>query len=326
MIELSVIIPMYNASKYIIEAIESILNQTGIYLELIIINDGSTDNSIELVDKYNHLKNVKIYNKNNGGAGSARNLGLKKATCKYVMFLDADDFLSDLNICYDCIKEMEMHCLDIAVFSYKYRNTANNRTIIPWIYPNFSDGGHYVQTLKQIISNGIFPASPCYRIIKRQFLVKNNIYFREGHTAEDIDWFIKTLINIPKIKFINRSSYVYRKENLDSITNKIDSNKCEDLYLAIKESISIIAQIKNTELKDILLSAIAYQYCILLSNIYTVGIYNTYKSKLNSIKFLFNYTLFPKVKYISIISQLIPLKLLAKVLHHYRIKYAKSNA
>ena len=88
----SIIIPVYNLSDYIKETINNILNQKYKNFELILINDGSTDNTPNILKKFsNKYKNIKMFNKKNGGVSSARNLGLKKANGKYIYFLDGDD-------------------------------------------------------------------------------------------------------------------------------------------------------------------------------------------------------------------------------------------
>ena len=92
-IKISVIIPIYNVEKYIRECIESILNQTFRNIEVIAVNDGSKDNSIKIVEEYLSDRRLKIINKENGGAPSARNIGMKTARGKYVYFIDSDDFI-----------------------------------------------------------------------------------------------------------------------------------------------------------------------------------------------------------------------------------------
>ena len=85
--KISVIVPIYNSEKYISNCIDSILSQEYKDFELLLINDGSTDNTINIINSYNDGR-IKIYNQENKGAGSARNLGLKYATGKYIVFID----------------------------------------------------------------------------------------------------------------------------------------------------------------------------------------------------------------------------------------------
>ena len=324
MTKLSVIIPMYNATKYIDAAINSVLSQKKISIEIIVIDDGSTDSSLKKLKKYNDQ--IKVYSKKNGGAASARNFGLQKANGKYVMFLDSDDYISNNNICFECINIMESQCLDIILFSFKYFNQNSNKYTIPWKYPQFTKKTtNATELILSLISHGIFPASPCFRIIRKNYLIENNITFREGYVAEDIDWFIKTIINTSKIKIINNCSYIYRKAISSSVTSQTTLLKCKDLLTAINESILAIKNSNNLRLKNGIYSAIAYEYCILMSNIYAIHELDTFYKDLKSLNYLLNYTLFPNIKYIKLMYHLIGLRFTAKFLYIYNKNFAKSN-
>ena len=90
--DVSIIIPIYNASKYLKRCLDSVINQTKTELEIILINDGSTDNSEEIIKEYKD-KRIRYFKNKNQGIGKTRNFGITKATGKYIMFLDSDDFL-----------------------------------------------------------------------------------------------------------------------------------------------------------------------------------------------------------------------------------------
>ena len=94
---LSVVVPVYNVEEYIYECIESILNQDIDGVEIIVINDGSTDNSLKIVKSFNDER-IRIIDKENGGLSSARNVGLKEAVGEYVIFIDSDDYLKDKSV------------------------------------------------------------------------------------------------------------------------------------------------------------------------------------------------------------------------------------
>lgn len=113
---ISVIVPVYNAEKYISKCIDSILSQTFKDFELILINDGSTDNSDLICGKYASIDNrVKVFHKQNGGAGSARNLGVQKAVGDWIMFVDADDWIEPE--CLDICSKYISRNIDLIVFS-----------------------------------------------------------------------------------------------------------------------------------------------------------------------------------------------------------------
>ena len=103
---LSVIVPVYNVEDYIIQCIDSILNQTLKNMEIIIVNDGSTDNSMNYIRDYKDER-IRIINKKNGGLSSARNLGMNAAKGKYIAFVDSDDFLSEKNAYQEMVNILE---------------------------------------------------------------------------------------------------------------------------------------------------------------------------------------------------------------------------
>lgn len=115
--KISIIIPVYNVEKYIERCLESILNQTFNEYEVIIVNDGSTDNSGKICDKYSEInKNINVIHKKNGGVSSARNLGIDVAKGEYIAFIDPDDFIDSnmFKILYENLKELNG---DIAICS-----------------------------------------------------------------------------------------------------------------------------------------------------------------------------------------------------------------
>ena len=119
----SIIIPIYNAETTLKRCVDSVLKQTYQNIEIILVNDGSTDRSGEICDYYNNYDHIKVINKENGGLSSARNAGIEEAFGEYVLFLDADDFLDD-NICEKLsgaiTKGVDPDCLD---FGIKYVNS-----------------------------------------------------------------------------------------------------------------------------------------------------------------------------------------------------------
>ena len=94
---ISIIVPIFNAEKYINKCIDSLLNQTKKELEIILVNDGSTDNTENIIKNYKD-KRIKYYKNKNQGIGKSRNFGITKATGKYIMFIDSDDYIED-NAC-----------------------------------------------------------------------------------------------------------------------------------------------------------------------------------------------------------------------------------
>ena len=115
--KVSMIVPVYNVEKYIGKCLESIVNQTFKNIEIIVVNDGSTDNSQEIINEYEkkYPNLLKSYEKENGGLSDARNYGLEKANGDYICFVDSDDFLA-----IDLLEKLEKYMtLDIDMIKYK---------------------------------------------------------------------------------------------------------------------------------------------------------------------------------------------------------------
>ena len=116
---ITVVVPIYNAEQYIERAVKSLLNQTTNEIEIILVDDGSKDNSGKICDKYGKLENVKVIHKENGGLCTARNIGLANASGKYVSFVDSDDFM-DTDAYEKIINILKHNEADILDFGWRY--------------------------------------------------------------------------------------------------------------------------------------------------------------------------------------------------------------
>lgn len=113
---ISIIIPVYNVKKYLPECFENVIRKSKYNVEILLIDDGSTDGSEQLCDEYaSQYDNVKVFHKENGGSGSARNIGLQLATGEYVLFLDSDDYIT-IEALEDLYEKSNKQRLDILLF------------------------------------------------------------------------------------------------------------------------------------------------------------------------------------------------------------------
>ena len=198
--DISIIVPIYNAEKYLNKCIDSIINQTKKELEIILINDGSTDNSETIIKKYDD-KRIKYFKNKNQGIGKTRNFGIDKATGKYIMFLDSDDFL-ELNACEKMYEKAEKEKLDIVVCDY-YRYF-DNGTKEEVKLPDFKNSS--LKDDPNIISEHL---SPWAKIYKTDLIKKNNIKFVEKLKYEDAPFVIEALCEADKIGKINECLNYY---------------------------------------------------------------------------------------------------------------------
>ena len=117
----SIIIPAYNVADYLENCVESILKQTYDNYEIIIVDDGSTDETGKVADELlKQSKQINVVHQSNGGASKARNTGMKRSTGDYILFLDGDDFWSDSHFLKQIVSELTIKLVDVIIFGYSY--------------------------------------------------------------------------------------------------------------------------------------------------------------------------------------------------------------
>lgn len=227
MIKISVIVPVYNVEKYLPNCLQSLVNQNYNDYEIIIINDGSTDNSEKIIKDYKtkYPKLIKYYKKDNGGLSSARNLGIVKSIGEYLLFVDSDDSL-EINALNTLANHINKKKLDIIVFNL-YSVKDNIKEEIQTFNTNIND-----KIKKYIIGN----PSACNKLIKKDLFIKNNLKFKEGIYYEDLMLMPILIKYTNKIDFINKNLYNYYIRS-NSITNKINYNKKMDSIFIIVEEL-----------------------------------------------------------------------------------------
>ena len=232
MTKLSIIIPIYNVGDYISECLDSILHQSFKDLEVICVNDGSTDNSLDILNRYKESDNrVIIIDKANEGSGVARNYGLGVARGEYVYFVDADDILIDnaLQIIVDTADAKKTDILIFGAYSYydgKKKNGGYSANKLPWKYLNkvFS-----AQDIKRSIFK--FPSTAWTKLYRRDFLVKNNIKFQEIRAGQDQLLFFHSMIKAQRIALLPKNLYCYRKNRSGAITASKKKQNYSPIYV-----------------------------------------------------------------------------------------------
>lgn len=226
---ITVIVPVFNVEKYLSRCIESIIKQTYSNLEIILVNDGSTDNSSNICDNYAKLDDrLKVIHKKNGGLSEARNFGIRVAQGEYIAFVDSDDYIEE-NM-YELLHNEIVNCqADIAVCGRWVENgeekkelyTLNDKMIMSSI-----------QALKYYFKRKIIDPSACDKLFKRELF--NNVEFPIGKIHEDIFVMDNILAKCNKIIHIGLPLYHYISRN-DSITKKKISKKNLDFIIAHNE-------------------------------------------------------------------------------------------
>lgn len=258
-IKISVIIPAFNVEQYINYAVESVLSQTYKNIEIILVDDGSIDNTSILCDKLSEKnKQIKVIHKPNGGSSDARNCGIDNATGDFILFLDGDDYWNDKEAVEVLVKRVSKSQADILNFSYiKYYEDTNQFIKYFDDIPNCPLDLPKKERKKYILDNNLYIASACNKLIKKSLFEDGDLYFIKGIYSEDIDWCLRLLIKAESVDFICENFYCYRQRS-DSITHTINDKKCHDLTNNILKCFSMVN--KSESLQDVLYKYVAYQY------------------------------------------------------------------
>jgi len=226
----SVIIPAYNVEAYIDECVKSVLEQSYTALEVVLVDDGATDQSGAKCDKWAQKDaRVKAVHKENGGLSDARNVGLQHATGEYVLFLDSDDYWDDPDALKKLMARIEITQADVLNFSLKkyYEDTQEKQLYFKDAKP-MPLGLAKAEQYAYLAKHGLFIACAWNKLIKKALLDNEGISFRKGVFSEDIEWCAKLLTKAERMDFLPESFCCYRQRS-GSITHSIDDKKCRDL-------------------------------------------------------------------------------------------------
>ena len=272
MTDISVIIPVYNGEKYIKKCLDSVLNQSKKELEIIIVNDGSSDKTEEIIKEYKD-KRIKYFKNTNHGIGYSRNFGIEKSKSKYITFLDSDDYM-DKDECKLLYEKTINDDLDICIcdFYKVYDNSLEEVNL-----GNFKNSS--LKDNPDIITENLNPWGKLYN---RKMLIDNNIRFVEDLKYEDAPFVIEAFCNAKKIGKINKYLHYYVIHNNSETT--VRDEKCFDI-------LKIVDKIRNyTKNKEYLKDKIDKLTVRILTN-YTIQQRNQ-KDKKIAMKFIneaFNY-------------------------------------
>lgn len=247
--KISVIVAVYNTEKYLDRCIESLLNQTYKNMELVIVEDCSTDSSRKLLKKYKENKNIKVfYNMENRGLSYSRNYGLKKSTGDFIGYIDSDDYVEP-DYYEKLMSSIKDNKSDIAICDIKLVDEQTNKIQRCKCYANDFD-------VYSVVNNG-FAASACNKLFKRKNIEKYP--FAEGKVNEDIAVVIPTVIQAKKISYAD-TCYFYVQRG-GSIQNSKFSDKRFDIFDGVKTTLE---RIKNEQAYEFYKNAIIYNQLILL--------------------------------------------------------------
>ena len=222
----SIVIPMYNGEKTIKKCLKSICNQTYINIEIIVVNDGSTDLSENIIYEIQSMDSrIKLFNKENGGQSSARNFGISKVSGDYICFVDCDDYV-DSNMILEMLDYSRKYNLDLIVsgMMFDYVEEGYTKQI------NFERKEYSFK--KNVIGNIIYDSckngliySPCNKLYKTLLINEYNLEFPTStEPIEDIFFNCEYIKRIPSIGVLDKAYYHYIKRNVESTVSRYHKN------------------------------------------------------------------------------------------------------
>ena len=304
--KISIVIPVFNSSKTIKNTLNSVINQSFSNYEVICINDGSTDNTKEIIEEMMiGYSNIRLYNQSNSGVSSARNFGIEKSTGEYVLFLDGDDFLKE-----DYLEKF-------AKYFGKYdviKGLLNDGKEIQTNYINHIVNFDFIS--KQMAINSVFNYSTG-QIIKRKVLIEKNIRFDEGITfGEDLLFNYYLYKQSNSVLIIDNPGYIYIP-NEYSYTNNYTLDKVKRKCIDLKEVYSQMGY-------DYYINICWYKICINLKNYISINntSYSAFKQLFESV---YDSKIFGRIyKYKSVKDTLLMNILVRnRLLYFFIIKYLK---
>lgn len=211
--KITIIVPVYNVEKYLKECLDSLVSQTIDNIEVICINDGSTDNSKEILEDYqNRYSFVKVINhEKNKGLSAARNTGIKNATGEYILFVDSDDFILH-EACEKLYKYAKKTDSDVVFYNLTFLNDYENGFIrneqIKNDYPGVYRG---IELFTMYYEDNCAKVESVRQFLRRTFVINNNLFFYEGIIHEDMLYYFNTCKKANRATDLNESLYIYRQ-------------------------------------------------------------------------------------------------------------------
>jgi len=281
---ISVIIPVYKVEDYLYQCVDSVLNQSFTDVEVILVNDGSPDGCPVICDKYalNDTR-VRVIHKENGGLSDARNVGLKNAKGKYVVFLDSDDYWYDDDFLYRIFEKTKSN-VDIIFFkrSYLIDGKVSLSKVVDIQFENLQRD----ELVNYLFNSNYFECNASLKVIKKEVLIRNDLFFKKGILSEDVEWFLRVILYIDSAANVKYPHYIYRYNRPGSITNTVGVKNVVNLLDTIGERKKGIDNEEYKQIAQTYKSYLGFQLSIVIAHYFSLSVEDKKSVKSRIIEFL----------------------------------------
>ncbi len=259
----SIIVPVYKTEAFLDECIRSVLEQTYTDFELILVDDGSPDNSGIICDSWKTKDaRVDVIHQQNGGLSAARNAGIRHASGMYLLFLDSDDWWADQNVLQTIAEQLRKTPVD--VLSFNYRKMFDGIPAPLYFSEDIADSEHE-ETLNEIAAHNVWVTGACNKAIRRDLIIRDALYFRVGITSEDVDWTLRLALSAEHFAFANVCVFMYR-QHTESISHTPSLKTVRCLSENVRVCLSVL-QTASILKQRCLRNFVSFQFAVLVYNI-----------------------------------------------------------
>lgn len=298
----SIIVPVYKVEEYLPQCVYSVLEQTFEDFELLLIDDGSPDQSGALCDEYaREDSRICVIHKSNGGLSSARNYGLKMARGEYVAFLDSDDFWDRKDALEAIFQEIQESAADVVLIKHRKLDmkTGELEVCHDASTTRHLNGLDYNDQLQFCVSRQLFDTCAWNKVFRRGLMEKQDLFFAEGIVAEDLDWAARLSLAASSLAIVSEPVHVYRKGREGAITSSLKIKNLVDTKGAIERCLQYVAKLDvSQEFLQSYYGYVAYRYVIWMaeSAVLKDSAKETLIREMKQYRWLLDYSLSWKVK------------------------------
>lgn len=304
----SIIIPVFNAEKYLSDCLESILSQSLSDYEIVLVDDGSTDASGSICDEYaKKYAFINVIHQPNGGLAYARNVGLKNANGEYVFYIDNDDLLSDTDVLAKINSKLSSNPDIVAFGSVKYYDISKTKEQYRFNLCVSEQAKRPSDVYLELIDKDAYFNSAWSKVIRRQFLIDNKIEFERGLLVEDNDWYYRVVCKVQSIELINEPLYIYRQRE-GSITHSETPDHIDQFIGFIEKWCLFINEGEMTDNKKVIRNSLAKQYCHAIIGYSAIQPIQSLYDRLKKLNYLLRYSNNKRVKVFRLLNKTIGLR------------------